>query len=160
MTTEIQTASPARPGKYLSFMLGHQEYGLAIPRVQEIIGSGEITRVPHLPAHVRGVVNLRGRTIPVVDLRARFALPACDDAEKSCVIVVQVARDEQTLLMGMIVDEVAEVLSLTREQIEPVLAPGGDTDAAACIAGKGQLGKKVLMLLDIDRVLNDEEVLL
>ena len=88
MSPDTQTAAPVKPGKYLSFVLGREEYGLEILKVQEIIGIMEVTRVPRTPAYVRGVINLRGRVIPVVDLRTKFRMPVIEDTEKTCVIVV------------------------------------------------------------------------
>jgi purine-binding chemotaxis protein CheW len=158
MSTDTQTATLAKPGKYLSFVLGREEYGLEILKVQEIIGIMEVTRVPRTPAYVRGVINLRGRVIPVVDLRTKFKMPVIEDTEKTCVIVVQVTQDDLTVTMGVIVDEVSEVLSFTQEQIEPAPSFGGGMDEVEFITGMGKLGKKVLILLDADRVLRGEEL--
>ena len=158
MASETQTATIAKPGKYLSFVLGREEYGLEILKVQEIIGIMEVTRVPRTPPYVRGVINLRGRVIPVVDLRTKFKMPVIEDTEKTCVIVVQVTQDSLTVTMGVIVDEVSEVLSFTQDQIEPAPNFGGGMDEIEFITGMGKLGKKVLILLDADRVLRGEEL--
>lgn len=158
MSSDTQTATLAKPGKYLSFILGREEYGLEILKVQEIIGIMEVTRVPRTPAYVRGVINLRGRVIPVVDLRTKFRMPVFADTEKTCVIVVQVNQADLTVTMGVIVDEVSEVLSFTQEQIEPAPHFGGGMDEAEYIIGMGKLGKKVVILLDGDRVLKGEEL--
>jgi len=158
MSTDTQIATLAKPGKYLSFVLGREEYGLEILKVQEIIGIMEVTRVPRTPAYVRGVINLRGRVIPVVDLRTKFKMPVIEDTEKTCVIVVQVTQDDLTVTMGVIVDEVSEVLSFTQEQIEPAPSFGGGMDEVEFITGMGKLGKKVLILLDADRVLRGDEL--
>ena len=158
MSTETLTATVAKPGKYLSFVLGREEYGLEILKVQEIIGLMEVTRVPRTPSYVRGVINLRGRVIPVVDLRGKFLMPAVEDTEKTCIIVVQVTQGDLTVTMGVIVDEVSEVLSFAQEQIEPSPSFGGGMDEAEYITGMGKLGKKVLILLDVDRVLKGEEL--
>lgn len=156
--TAIHSLCLAKPGKYLSFVLGREEYGLEILKVQEIIGIMEVTRVPRTPPYVRGVINLRGRVIPVVDLRTKFKMPTIEDTEKTCVIVVQVARDDTTITMGVIVDEVSEVLSFTEDQIEPAPEFGGGMEEAGFVTGMGKLGKKVLILLDSDRVLEGEEL--
>ncbi len=158
MSTDILAATLAKPGKYLSFVLGGEEYGLEILKVQEIIGIMDVTRVPRTPGYVRGVINLRGRVIPVVDLRGKFQMNTIADTEKTCVIVVQVTRDDQTVTMGVIVDEVSEVLSFTQEQIEPSPSFGGDMDEAEYITGMGKLGKKVVILLDVDKVLQGEQL--
>jgi purine-binding chemotaxis protein CheW len=158
MSTDTATATVAKPGKYLSFVLGREEYGLEILKVQEIIGLMEVTRVPRTPSYVRGVINLRGRVIPVVDLRGKFLMPEVEDTEKTCIIVVQVTQGDLTVTMGVIVDEVSEVLSFSQEQIEPSPNFGGGMDEAEYITGMGKLGKKVLILLDVDRVLKGEEL--
>ncbi|HOX24407.1 MAG TPA: chemotaxis protein CheW [Candidatus Krumholzibacteria bacterium] len=158
MSSDVQSATLAKPGKYLSFVLGREEYGLEILKVQEIIGIMEVTRVPRTPPYVRGVINLRGRVIPVVDLRSKFRMPILADTEKTCVIVVQVGQQDLSVTMGVIVDEVSEVLSFTQDQIEPAPYFGGGMDEAEYVIGMGKLGKKVVILLDADRVLKGEEL--
>jgi purine-binding chemotaxis protein CheW len=158
MSTNTLAATLAKPGKYLSFVLGREEYGLEILKVQEIIGIMDVTRVPRTPPYVRGVINLRGRVIPVVDLRSKFQMPTIGDTEKTCVIVVQVSQGDLTVTMGVIVDEVSEVLSFTQDQIEAAPSFGGGMDEVEYITGMGKLGKKVVILLDADRVLKGEEL--
>ncbi len=144
-------------GKYLTFNLAAEEYGLEILKVQEIIGIMKVTRVPRTPDFVRGVINLRGKVIPVVDLRLKFGLEGKEDTEKTCIIVVQVARADQQVTMGVIVDEVSEVLEIAAAQIEP--APEfGNAVEADFILGMGKVEQKVIMLLDVDKVLSGEEV--
>lgn len=157
MATETTGATLARPGKYLSFVLGQEEYGLEILKVQEINGMMGVTRVPRTPAHMRGVINLRGRVIPVVDLRCKFGMPTVEDTEKTCIIVVQVHRQDSVVTMGIIVDEVSEVLNIVQEQLEPQpsFGHGMETDF---IIGMGKLESKVVILLDIDKVLKGEEI--
>jgi purine-binding chemotaxis protein CheW len=144
-------------GKYLTFNLAAEEYGLEILKVQEIIGIMSVTRVPRTPEFVRGVINLRGKIIPVVDLRLKFDLEAKEDTEKTCIIVVQVARADQQVTMGIIVDEVSEVLDITAGQIEPPPEFGNAVEADF-ILGMGKVEQKVVMLLDVDKVLSGEEV--
>ena len=158
MSTDAQTAILAKPGKYLSCVLGRHDYGLEILKVQEIVGVMDVARVPRTPPHVRGVIHRRGRVIPVVDLRSMFGGPAAEDTEKTCVIVVQIARDDPKVTMGLIVDEVSEVLSFTREQIEPARGFDGLPDEVESITGVGKLGEKVVILLDPDRVLKRNEL--
>ena len=138
----------AQAGKYLTFKLAAEEYGLEILKVQEIIKMMDITKVPRTPDFVRGVINLRGKVIPVVDLRLKFDMETKDTTVKTCVIVVQVRRNETTVTMGIIVDEVSEVLDIAAEQIEPSPEFGAAVDTAF-ILGMGKVGKKVIMLLDI-----------
>jgi purine-binding chemotaxis protein CheW len=157
MTTEAPATTLARAGKYLSFVLGNEEYGLEILKVQEINGMMGVTRVPRTPAYMRGVINLRGRVIPVVDLRRKFGMPVVEDTEKTCIIVVQVQRQDHVVTMGIIVDEVSEVLNIVQDQIEPqpAFGAGMETDF---IIGMGKLESKVVILLDIDKVLKGEEI--
>ena len=153
----VEGAAKAQAGKYLTFQLGAEVYGIEILKVQEIIGLMNVTHVPRTPAFVRGVVNLRGKVIPVVDLRLKFELEQLADTERTCIVVVQVARRDSRVTMGIIVDEVSEVLDIRSEQLEPAPTFGSaiDTDF---ILGIGKVGQKVVMLLDMDRVLSGDEV--
>ncbi|HOX06987.1 MAG TPA: chemotaxis protein CheW [Planctomycetota bacterium] len=163
-TTEgTAPAREARPvstlgGKYLTFQLSAETYGLEILKVQEIIGLMKVTHVPRTPSFVRGVINLRGKVIPVIDLRQKFGIPSREDTEKTCIIVVQVLRAErQLVIMGIIVDEVSEVLDITCNQIEPAPEFGAAVHTAF-IMGMGKVGQKVVIMLDIDKVLSGNEV--
>lgn len=144
-------------GKYLTFRLGDESYGLQILKVQEILGMMPVTRVPRTPNFIRGVVNLRGKVIPVVDLRCTFNLASLTDTETTCIIVVQIVRDQTTVVMGVIVDAVSEVLDVRAEQVEPAPAFGTEIDTAF-ILGMGKIADKVVILLDIDRVLSTEQL--
>lgn len=144
-------------GKYLTFCLAQETYGLAILKVQEIIGIMSVTKVPRMPAFVRGVINLRGRIIPVIDLRLQFTLASQEDTTKTCIIVVQIVRAGRTITMGALVDEVAEVIDLKGEQIEP--SPSfGTAVSTDFLLGMGKTNNKVVMLLDIDRLLSTDEL--
>ncbi|MDB5051677.1 MAG: chemotaxis protein [Fibrobacteres bacterium] len=147
----------AKAGKYLTFQLGREVYGIEILKVQEIIGMMAITHVPKTPAFVRGVINLRGKVIPVVELRSKFGMESKEDTDRTCIVVVQVSWAAATVTMGMLVDEVSEVLNVTHEQIEapPSFGASVDTDF---ILGMGKVGQKVVMLLDADKVLAAEEI--
>jgi purine-binding chemotaxis protein CheW len=150
---ELGTKTEARAGKYLTFQLDGEVYGLEILKVQEIIGMMEVTHVPRMPAFVRGVINLRGKVIPVVDLRLKFGLDAREDTERTCIVVLQVARDGALVTMGTIVDEVSEVLDIATEQLEPAPSFGAGIDADF-ILEMAKIGQKVVMLLDADKVLS------
>ncbi len=152
-----QTVSETHAGLYLTFALAEELYGLEILVVQEIIQLVPITVVPRTPDFVRGVINLRGRVIPVVDLRRKFGMDAVEDTEQSCIIVVEVAAREGTITMGVVVDRVAEVLDVSVAQIEPAPAFGAAVDTAF-ILGMGKVGDNVIMLLDIRRVLGGDEL--
>lgn len=155
MAVESAVAKIAQEGKYLSFILGKEEYGLEILKVQEINGLMPITPVPRSPGYVRGVINLRGKVVPIVCLRERFRMPRVPDTEKTCVIVVQVQFGEQQITMGIIVDEVSEVLNIARDQIEGPPGFGNGTEEADFVTGMGKLEDKVVILLDIDALLGD-----
>ena len=144
-------------GKYLTFALGREEYGLAILKVREIIGFMEITAVPRTPSYVRGVINLRGQVIAVVDLRAKFGMSRAERTEQTCIIVVEISREGRKLSTGIIVDKVSEVLSIKDESIEEAPAFGGSVDTGF-ILGMGKIGSSVKILLDIDKVLTAEEI--
>jgi len=146
-------------GKYLTFALGREEYGIEILKVQEIIGMMDVTKVPKAPEFIRGIINLRGSVIPVVDLRMKFGMERKGDSEKTCVIVVNVSADDNAkrVTMGIIVDEVSEVLDIREEQIDPPPDFGALVDTRF-ILGIGKLGKKVAILLDIDKVLKTQEI--
>jgi len=146
-------------GKYLTFALGREEYGIEILKVQEIIGMMDVTKVPKAPDFIRGIINLRGSVIPVVDLRMKFGMEKKADSERTCVIVVNVSAEENAkhLTMGIIVDEVSEVLDIREEQIDPPPNFGALVDTRF-ILGIGKLGKKVAILLDIDKVLKTQEI--
>ncbi len=158
MAAEAAVAHVAQAGKFLSFVLGREEYGLEILRVQEINGLMDITRVPRSPEYVKGVINLRGRVIPIINLRKKFNMPMVEDTERTCIIMVQVNYNESQITMGIIVDEVSEVLNITDEQIEPSPSFGGGMREADFITGMGKLDGKVVILLDVDSVLSGEEL--
>jgi purine-binding chemotaxis protein CheW len=140
-------------GKYLTFFLENEEYGLEILRVQEIIGMMPITRVPRTSSHVRGLINLRGKVIPVVDLRLQFGMDAAEQTDESCIIVVQV----HTVSIGIIVDRVSEVCDINGSDIEDSPSFGSDV-ATEYILGIGKSSGQVKILLDIEKVLQQHTV--
>jgi purine-binding chemotaxis protein CheW len=144
-------------GKYLTFRLAHEEYGLEIMKVQEIIGLMPVTQVPRVPEYVRGVINLRGRIVPTIELRAKFGLPRVPDTEKTCIIVVEATTAKGKVNMGIIVDEVAEVLDVGPNDVDA--APEfGSTLSTEFILGVGIVKGGVKILLDVDKVLTTDEV--
>jgi purine-binding chemotaxis protein CheW len=148
----VEQAGRKFGGKYLTFALGNEEYGIAILKVREIIGLLEVTAVPHTPSSVKGVINLRGRVIPVLDLRIKFGMVAKEYDERTCIIVVEVDGLTGVVQIGMLVDSVSEVLNIDEEEIEPPPAFGGNADKGN-IMGMAKVKNKVKMLLDIDRVI-------
>jgi purine-binding chemotaxis protein CheW len=146
-----------REGKYLTFMLDNEEYGIGILKIKEIIGMMPITTVPQTPGFVKGVINLRGKVIPVIDLRLRFGMESIDYTERTCIIVVEIQNRARTVLIGSVVDTVSEVLNIKSEDIEdtPTFGAKLDTDY---ILGMAKMEGGVKILLDIDQVLNAEEI--
>lgn len=155
--TAEKTTNTARGGKYLTFALGSEEYGLEILKVREIIGYMDITAVPRTPSHVRGVINLRGQVISVTDLRKRFNMPAVEKTDQTCIIVVEIQSDGRRMSMGIVVDRVSEVLNIPSANIEDAPSFGSNIDTSF-ILGMGKIGQSVKMLLDIDKVLTSTEV--
>jgi len=140
-------------GKFLTFFLAGEEYGIAITKVHEIIGGMYITRVPRTPHFIRGVINLRGKVIPVVDLRQKFGMEPHEQTAESCIIVVQTAG----IVTGIIVDRVSEVLDIAPNDIDKTPSFGNDVNTDY-ILGVGKFQGKVTILLDIDKVLSVAEV--
>lgn len=154
----VKTANPevkANEGKYLSFALAHEEYGLEILKVREIIGYMEITSVPQTPSYVKGVINLRGQVIPVIDLRAKFGMETTEVTEQTCIIVVEIESSGRQLSTGIVVDRVQEVLDIAESEIDE--APQFDSTVdTSFILGIGKINGSVKILLDIDTVLGNE----
>ncbi len=148
--------SRQQAGKYLTFTLHEESYGIDVLKVREIIRQTTITVVPQMPAHVRGVINLRGKIIPVMDLRLRFGFADAASTEKTCIIVVQVKLpDGKTVQMGLVVDGVEEVANLAAADIEETPDFGGQI-ATDYIVGMAKIKGVVKVLLDIDRVVGAE----
>jgi purine-binding chemotaxis protein CheW len=144
-------------GKYMTFQLAREEYGLEILKVREIIGLMEITRVPRTREFVRGVINLRGKVIPVVDLRLKFGMEKTEATDQTVIIVVQCAVDGRPLTMGLLVDQVLEVLSIDGAQIEPAPSLAHAQLDEEFILGVGKHEKRIVFLLDIARILSSDE---
>lgn len=146
-----------KEGKYLSFSLGDEEYGIGILKIKEIIGMMTITSVPQTPNYLKGVINLRGRVIPVIDLRLKFGITAMDYTDRTCIIVVEIVGQSSTIQIGIVVDSVSEVLNIRADQIEkpPTFGTNLKTDY---ISGMAKMESGVKILLDIDQVLATEEI--
>jgi purine-binding chemotaxis protein CheW len=150
--TNASNQQDRRAGKYLTFVLAEEEYGLEILKVKEIIGMMDITTVPRMPAFVLGVINLRGKVIPVIDLRLKFDMPKAEQTSETCIIVV----DVKSTLIGILVDRVSEVLDIHGEDIEDAPNVGIAVDTNF-ILGMGKAKGTVKILLEIDRVLSNNE---
>ena len=165
MTEQAQEFNPSTKGmpdsgrKYLSFFLDGEEYGIGILKIKEIIGMMSITPIPQTPRFVKGVINLRGKVIPVIDLRLRFGMEEIDYTDRTCIIVVEFSTASGRLHTGIVVDSVSEVLNIKGSDIEdtPTFGTKLSTDF---ILGMAKIGGGVKILLDIDRVLTKEECIL
>ena len=155
MSDEMKNKSAA--GKYLTFALAQEEYGVPVLKVREIIKMMDITGVPQVPPHVKGVINLRGKVIPIVDLRLKFNLPTQDYTERTCIIVVEVELQSRRVMLGMIVDYVSEVLNISNDEIEPMPDFGERLDTEY-MHGVAKIKGTVKLLLDLDKVLSADTV--
>jgi purine-binding chemotaxis protein CheW len=144
-------------GKYLTFTLAGEEYGIGILKVKEIIGMMPVTMVPQTPPFVKGVVNLRGKVIPVMDLRLKFGMTAIDYTERTCIIVVEIQRGDAKVMTGIVVDSVSEVLNIKAAEIEETPNFGGQV-SIDYILGMAKMGSGIKILLDINRVLSSDEI--
>lgn len=159
---QVVTAATAlgernRGGKYLVFHLGREEFGVEVVKVKEIMGLQDITSVPQTSRFVRGVINLRGKVIPVIDLRLRFGLDTAEYTQRTCIVVTQVEDRGHPMMMGVIVDAVSEVLTMQEADIEDT-PEFGDDMRVDYILGLAKTKGRVKILLDIDRVLSAGEI--
>jgi purine-binding chemotaxis protein CheW len=143
-------------GKYLTFTLDGEEYGIAIRKIKEIIGMMVITYVPQTPGFVKGVINLRGKVIPVVDLRLKFGMEAIEYTERTCIVVVEIMNHDNDVQIGIVVDTVSEVLNIKEDEVEDTPTFGSRFDTRF-IRGMAKIDDEVKILLNIDNVLDFEE---
>ncbi|MBU3170501.1 chemotaxis protein CheW [Clostridium estertheticum] len=149
----METAEDTQKGKFLTFSVGKESYGIEIKFVTEIIGIQEITEVPELPDYVKGIINLRGKIIPVIDVRLRFRKEPKDYNDRTCIVVINIKETT----VGLIVDNVAEVINIDDSNIVP--PPQMKTGFHnRYVRGIGKVGNEVKLLLDCDKLLNDEEL--
>ncbi len=154
---QVVRRAAEREGKYLTFTLDQEEYGIGILKVKEIIGMMQITPVPQTPEYVKGVVNLRGKVVPVIDLRVWFGMAAVSYTERTCIVVVEIDSSTGKLHIGTVVDSVSEVINIKSCDIEdtPAFGVSLNTDY---ILGMAKAGGSVKILLDIDKVLSMQEI--
>jgi len=155
--SEAVTLGMQLAGKHMIFKLDAEEYGLEILAVREIMGVLEITRIPRTPDFIRGVINLRGKVIPVIDLRLKFGMERTEATENSVIIVVQFTDADLNITMGLLVDQVVEVLDIPPTEIEPTPTYGTNSINTNFILGVGKAEKRVIFLLDIGRILTAGE---
>ena len=139
--------------KFLTFQVGTEEFGISIRHVTEIIGLQKITDVPDMPDFIKGVINLRGKVIPVMDVRSRFKLESREYDDRTCIVVVNI-KDKS---VGLVVDRVSEVADIPESQIEPPAQIGSGT-ASRYIQGMGKINEEVKILLDVDKLLYEDEL--
>jgi purine-binding chemotaxis protein CheW len=153
---KIDQGMRGKEGKYLTFALGDEEYGVEILKIREIIGMMDVTTVPQMPRFVKGVINLRGKVIPVIDLRLRFGLDPKIYDERTCIIVAEVKGQGSNVQMGLVVDTVSEVVTINLEDMETTPSFGVNVDTHY-ILGMAKLKGRVKILLDIDKVLTETQ---
>ena len=157
MSEPAREISIAMGGKYLTFSLADEDYGISIKKIREIIGMMPVTKVPRVSAFVKGVINLRGKVIPVIDLRLRLGMEEIEHTDRTCIVIVEVVGCQATVQMGIVVDSVSEVLNIQEDDIQPPpdLSAGGRT---RYILGMAKMEGAVKILIDIDKVLGEAEV--
>jgi purine-binding chemotaxis protein CheW len=143
--------------QYLTFFLAGEEYAITILQVTDIIECGAVTRVPGTPSWIRGVHNLRGTVVPVIDLAIKFGLPPTEVTRRTCIVIVELRADDETLIMGVMADSVHQVVDFTSEQIQPAPAFGPRVHVE-CLLGMASSNGKFVLLLDIDRVFSSDEI--
>ena len=161
--TELKSAAKqsgsGKEGKYLTFALASEEYGIGVMKVKEIIGLMPVTPVPRTPDFVLGVINLRGKVIPIIDLRLRFGMESVESTDRTCVIVVEISGPSGPVMVGVVVDSVSDVLNIKEDDIQGELAFGASLDTEY-IFGMAKIENGVKILVDIDKVLNSGELTL
>ncbi len=150
-------AGSAEIAQYLTFLLGGEMYAVGILNVKEIIEYGQLTEIPMMPAFIRGVINLRGSVVPVIDLSARFGGRQTETSRRTCIVIIELSSGEERHDIGVVVDAVSEVLEVSSADIEPAPAFGAKI-RADFIQGMGKIGGKFVIILDIQRVLSVEEI--
>lgn len=143
--------------QYLTFMLGTEIFAINILSIKEIIEHGQLTEVPKMPSFIRGVINLRGAVVPVIDLGARFDKPPTSVTRKTCIVIIEVESDSDQQVLGVMVDAVNEVLDITQDEIEPPPSFGANI-RVDFIEGMGKVKGKFVILLNVNHVLSIEEI--
>ncbi len=155
--TSVTPAAVAEPRQYLTFTLGGEMFAVETLSVKEIIEYGQITAVPMMPPSIRGVINLRGAVVPVIDLKARFGAPATEVTRRTCIVIIELGAEDEHQVIGIVVDTVSEVLEIPASEIEPQPAFGARI-RADFISGMGKIAGHFVILLDMGRVLSVDEL--
>jgi len=149
---------PLGKGQYLTFLIAGEEYAVNILKVREIVEYDTVTTVPNTAPWIRGVTNLRGNVVPVIDLAVKFGLAPSQVSRFSCIVITEISFDGEKLTMGVLADSVSQVLDLEADEIEPT-PPFGTRLKIEFLLGMGKMGKKFCLILDIDRVLSADEII-
>jgi purine-binding chemotaxis protein CheW len=157
MQTAIANPTISQSEQYLTFLLCGEEYAINILKVKEILEFDTVTTVPSTPDWIRGVLNLRGSVVPVIDLAAKFGLPAAQITKLTCIVIAEVICNDETITMGVIADEVSQVIDLATDEIEPP-PTFGTRVRTDFLQGMGRAGKKFCLILDSDKVLSTDEL--
>jgi len=147
----------AEQGQYLGFHVAGEEYAIGILRVREILEYDVVTKVPTTPPSIRGVINLRGSVVPVVDLAVKLGLPEIEVTKRTCIVVVEVNLSDERTVMGVLADSVSQVIDLPASEVQPP-PTFGTRVRVDCLLGMGQAGRKFVLLLDIDKLLSQDEL--
>lgn len=145
-------------GKFLTFKLENNDYGIPILKISEIIGVVEITPLPKAPVFMKGVINLRGKIIPVIDLRLKLGMDEIEHNQNTCIIIINLELKDSMKQLGLVVDIVSEVCNINQNDIEPAPTYGDETDNNF-LSGIGKIKDKVIMLLDIEKIIFSDELL-
>ena len=156
-TAVVAAGAGSEIAQYLTFLLGGEMYAVGILNVKEIIEYGQLTEIPMMPAFIRGVINLRGSVVPVIDLSARFGGQQTEAARRTCIVIIEIGHEEERHDIGVVVDAVSEVLEVARADIEPPPSFGAKI-RADFIAGMGKIAGKFVIILDIQKVLSVDEI--
>jgi len=157
-TQAMKIPEQAEPhGQYLAFSMGGETFAMDIRSIKEVIQFAELTEVPLMPAFIRGVINLRGAVVPIIDLSIRFNRPLTEVTRRTCTVILEVVQEEETSVLGIMVDNVSEVLDIGERDIEPAPAFGSSL-RSEFIAGVGKVNGKFVIILDVNHVLSVEEM--
>ena len=153
----VERAQAEKRDQYLAFVLGGEAFAMEIRSIREVIQYGALTQVPLMPPFLRGVINLRGAVVPVLDLSVRFGRPPTEVVRRTCIVILEVERGDQAMVMGVIVDNVSEVLEIGASDIEPAPSFGSEL-RSEFLAGVAKVGGKFVILLDVNHVLSLDEL--
>ncbi|HET7294659.1 MAG TPA: chemotaxis protein CheW [Vicinamibacteria bacterium] len=157
MTAHDDTREPSAHPQYLTFLVAGEEHAVGILRVREILQYAGVTRVPRTPEWIRGVINLRGSVVPVVDLAVKLGLPPSEDRRSTCVVITEVHIEGEPIVMGLLTDAVRQVIELPAQDVQP--APAFGTRVRVdFLLGMGRVGERLVLLLDVDRLLSADEI--